>query len=995
MLWACAALAVGPARSPAPAPVLAPASPLEEAFSSRAGEPLRQFGYDLFAEAAEPRTPAGAVQGDYLLNTGDELLVTLRGQKSFSKRFTIDSGGLLLVDEVRPVTAAGLTLDALRAELSAAVTAALPNTDTFVSLAEVRRIGVLVTGSVNRPGRRELSAFATVLDALSAAGGVSHAGSLRRIRLFRAGGGGGEAGRSIDLYDLHLTGRGPAAETAPSGLGPTGAAPTGTAPTGTDWRLRDGDRLFVPPLGATAAVAGPVRRPGIYELPPDGLPGGPRLSAAGLRDMAGGLLRPGAQRAVRLGLGPSGEEVTEDVADPDAPLFGDGDLLLLSPQREDRRNEVRLEGHVHRPGPRPLSRARTLSALVSRTELGPEPYLPFAALATTDRASRARVLRPVDLAAALNGRDDRRLAEGDTLYVMSAEDVDFLTSEPVLALLRGEHALDPGACQGLVVLARALSAAPEGLLATGRQARAAAGMVGSRKPCPPLFEAVPDLLAFALERSALLLGGVPRPGFYPAAGRSSAAGLVRAAGGTQAVEWSGAAGDGAIPGAILESAGPQYELVGHVRRPGARPLNAGTTLRAALGAGDAAKRDVYPLLGVIERFDRRTLTRSLIPFSPQEIGIGRANRVLADGDRVHLFAAAHLRPAARSGRNGPEVEEEPLDPAIAALIAERTVQIRGAVRQPGGYPVADQTPLPALIAVAGGLASDADPAAVELTGAGGARTVVDLARPVEAARSVGPGDALRVNPRAQALEARAVTILGAVRRPGSYDVGRGERLSSLIARAGGLTEDAYPAGAVFTRESERRREKEQFAQQARELERALTLEIEKGDPVKAENVALARQLAAQLRGMEPLGRVVVEADPAVLRARPELDPLLDSDDRIHIPKRPLTVAVTGEVMHPTAAQFASGKSAEAYLEEAGGPTRNADSGRSFLILPDGRAQPLSLSSWNHRVSAIPPGAMLVVPRDPKPFDGLEFTKSIGGILGQLAITAASIAVIAR
>lgn len=989
-LLVCAALATGPTRAQSIAPTLATSShlrppadgpsALESAFSARAGEPLRQFGYDLFAQGAEARTPAGAVQGDYLLNTGDELLVTLRGQKSFSKRFAIDSGGLLLVDEIRPVTAGGVTLAALRAELSAAVSAALPNTDTFVSLAEVRRIGVVASGSVNRPGRQEVNAFATVLDALSMAGGVARGGSLRRIRLFRAGD--AEAGRTIDLYDLHLAG------TSDSG--------------GADLRLRDGDRLFVPPLGATTAIAGPVQRPGIFELPPAQA----ALSAAELRDLAGGLLRPGPQRAVRFGIGPAGEEVTEEITDLDGRRFGNGDLLILTPQREDRRNELRLEGHVHRPGPRALNQARDLAALVARADLRPDPYLPFAALATTDPATRARVLRPIDLAAALDGRDRRRLAEGDTLYVLSAEDVDFLTAEPVLALLRGERGLPADACQGLVVLGRALSAAPDGPLATGRQARAAAELTGARKPCPPLFDRVPDLLTFALERSVLLLGGVPRPGFYPRAGTASANGLARTAGDESGtLEWTGPAtdGDGAGRGAILESTLPQYELVGHVRRPGTRPLTGKTTLRGALGDGDSMKRDVYPLLGVIERFDRKSLTRSLIPFSPQEIGSGRANRVLADGDRVHLFAAAALRalsgPVPAGGtatpRTSPVGETEPIDPAIAALIAERTVQIRGAVRQPGGYPVADRTPLASLVAAAGGLSSDADPAAVELTGVTGARTAIDLGRAKDAAQTAGPGDAVRVNPRAQVLEARAVTIQGAVRRPGSYDVGRGETLSSLIARAGGLTEDAYPAGAVFTRESERRREKEYFAQQARELERALTLEIEKGDPVKAENVALARQLAAQLRGVEPLGRIVVEADPAVLRARPELDPLLESDDRIHIPKRPLSVAVAGEVMHPTAAQFVSGKSAEEYVGEAGGPTRSADSGRSFLILPDGRAQPLTLSSWNHRVGVIPPGAILVVPRDPKPFDALDFTKSLGGILGQLAITAASISVISR
>ena len=64
-------------------------------------------------------------------------------------------------------------------------------------------------------------------------------------------------------------------------------------------------------------------------------------------------------------------------------------------------------------------------------------------------------------------------------------------------------------------------------------------------------------------------------------------------------------------------------------------------------------------------------------------------------------------------------------------------------------------------------------------------------------------------------------------------------------------------------------------------------------------------------------------------------------------------------------------------------------------MPDGRSQPLSLSSWNHSVSTIPPGSIIVVPRDPKPFDFLEFSKNIGGILSQLAITAASVSVISR
>lgn len=978
ILWVYAASATEPARSVPhaqnPSPHASEAlSAVEAAFSARAGTPLRQFGYDQFGQDGGTRPGTGGVQGDYTLGPGDELLVSLRGQKSSSKRYTIDNAGLLTIDDVRPVVAQALTLAELRNELSNAVAAAHPNTDTFVSLTEVRRIGVLVTGAVAKPGRHEVGAFATLLDALASAGGVTRDGSLRRIRLTRAGT--REEPRVVDLYDLFLTGTGGSADT----------------------RLRDGDRLFVPPVGPTVAVTGPLKRPAIFELSPNR----PALTVVELKELAGGVLRPGAHRALRFTIGPSGEEVTEEVANQHSRILGDGDLLVLAPMREDRRDEVRLDGHVLRPGPRALTKARTLDALVGKADLRPDPYLPFAVLASADPATRARTLTAVDLAAVLKGRDKRALAEGDTLYVLGADDVDFLTSEPVLDLLRGMKDAPPDACQGLIVLARALAAQPDGMLASGPQVRAAAELTGSRKPCPPLFDTVPDLLVFALERSVLKLGGVPRPGFYP-----RAAG-VPAYGGASRGEAEVAIGT--IQGAIQESNEPRYELLGHVRRPGTRPLGGGATLRDALTRGDGLKRDVYPLLGVVERFDRRTLNRALIAFSPQEVAAGRANRVLADGDRVHLFSAAQVRglvaAAARDPRHqtgdsapmapAPAAFDEPVDPAIAALLNERIVQVRGAVREPGAYPVADAAPLETLIAAAGGLATTADPTAVEMTASTGVRRRVDLATPGAGRQTAAPGDAIRVNPAPQALEARAVTITGAVRRPGSYDVGRGEKLSSLIDRAGGLTEEAYPYGAVFTRESERRREKEQFAQEAREMERWVALEVDKGEPVKAENVALARHVATQLRGIEPLGRIVVEADPAMLRSRPDLDVLLEADDRVVIPKRPLTVAVAGEVMHPAAVQFVSGKPAEDYLREAGGPTRNADSGRIFVVMPDGRSQPLSLSSWNHTVSTIPPGSIIVVPRDPKPFDFLEFSKNIGSILSQLAITAASVSVISR
>ena len=1039
-VWAFAASAAEPTQ-PEVVPVgSAVPSRLEAAYSARAGLPLRQFGYELFSHgtgaasgAVTGVAPVGGVQGDYVLGVGDEVQVVLRAsQKGGTKRYAVDSQGLLAVDDFVPVAAAGRSLAEVRAELRAVARAAMADADLFLSLVELRRIHVLVVGEVARPGRYAVTSLGTVLDALYAAGGVNSAGSLRRISLTKAG---AATASTIDLYDLlQASGR------------------------GGDLRLSDGDRLVVPTLGPTLAVAGAVRRPAIYELPV----GSPALSVADVVALAGGPLRPGALRAVRLMVGPDGVERPIEVndVDKDKPLLGNADVVLVSPRHENRVGEVRLDGHVRRPGPRGLAEQPSIGALVGPDDLLPQPYLHFAALETGAPGGRARTLVPVDLDAVFRLQGDRALRDGDTLIVLGGRDIEFLTSRAVLDLLRGRAMPEWAECAGLTVLARALSADPEGPLARGPLARAAAKLTPAEGGCPPVFDRHPDLLLFALNHAALLTNGVPRPGFYPTAASVAVRDLSRDAGGA-----FGPAGEGrAASGDIVEQMEPWVDLTGPFRHPGVRPLKRARTLRAALGSGRELESGVYPLFGVIDRFDRVGLVRKLIPFSPREVVAGRVERALADHDRVVLFLAEDLRrlleaaeagavryarasglgdgpgpgrgranaetppenqpaaqappltddvdapsgppPAARSPREaaGPPPSEHEVaftaqerDAALLTLVRDHAVTVRGAVRRPGGYPVAGPGSLAAVIEAAGGLTATADAAGVEITAdtpRGPGRKLVDLDGMTGAAALVGPGDAVRVNARFQALEARGVAIEGEVMRPGGYDVLRGETLSSLLARAGGLTRDAYPAGAVFTRESARRRESEQFQLHAQDIERALVSELFRTDNnTRAEGVAMARQLANTLRGQSGVGRMVVEADPAALKARPELDILLEPGDRLVIPKRSLTVSVFGEVQAPATLQYDPARRAGEYLAQAGGPTRNADEDHLFVLLPNGSSRPLSTSAWNFSDVTIPPGSTIVVPRDPHPFDFLEAARDIGGALGQLALTAASIAVI--
>ena len=141
--------------------------------------------------------------------------------------------------------------------------------------------------------------------------------------------------------------------------------------------------------------------------------------------------------------------------------------------------------------------------------------------------------------------------------------------------------------------------------------------------------------------------------------------------------------------------------------------------------------------------------------------------------------------------------------------------------------------------------------------------------------------------------------------------------------------------------------------------------------------------------------MVIEADPTVLAARPELDFALDQGDKLFVPKRPLYVTISGEVLNPGTVQYDGKLTADDYVDLAGGTTQGADSGRAFMVLPNGQAQPLDLSSWSYSSARVPPGSVVIVPRDLTPFDLSRTIRDVGSIVQSLAVSAASLVVIGR
>ncbi len=332
------------------------------------------------------------------------------------------------------------------------------------------------------------------------------------------------------------------------------------------------------------------------------------------------------------------------------------------------------------------------------------------------------------------------------------------------------------------------------------------------------------------------------------------------------------------------------------------------------------------------------------------------------------------------------------------------VSINGEVRNPGSYLAVSDTSLASLIAAAGGIQREADLSAVEITS-----TVIDTARGTSrtvrnsfsvnsqdlASISLKPLDSVRLRPVFSDRNGETVTIAGQVRYPGTFDVTRGERLSSLLMRAGGLTDEAYPFGTVFTRRSAAIQEADGNQRTARLLEdniaTAATLPSSLINPSGLQYVV---SIAQSLRTAPVLGRISVTADPVILATRPELDILLEAGDTIFIPKRPSTVTVTGEVLNTGTFAYKPGLTVRDYIRLAGGEGGAADDGLVFVVLPDGTARPAGDSWWKFGGGhEVPPGSLIVVPRDPQPFNTMLFLMNITDVVSKLAITAASLAVI--
>jgi len=277
------------------------------------------------------------------------------------------------------------------------------------------------------------------------------------------------------------------------------------------------------------------------------------------------------------------------------------------------------------------------------------------------------------------------------------------------------------------------------------------------------------------------------------------------------------------------------------------------------------------------------------------------------------------------------------------------------------------------------------------------RQTLPLRQGMLASYVVRPRDQLHFNKVFTDTGIGSVSVQGEVRFAGNYPITRGEHLSDLLMRVGGLNSTAYPAGTVFLRKSAAQVEEQGYKRTANEIQSQLLAGMARigNDKISGEGFTAIQGFINQLRSQKGLGRIAMSADPSVLAANPQLDPLLEAGDVVFIPQRPSTVTVLGEVMQPGSYSYQSGMTVGDYVKKAGGYAQFSNEDMTFVVLPDGSARKLETSWLGFDATRLPPGSSIVVPRDLAPLSTRQIILDVTGIMSSLAVTIASLAVLAK
>lgn len=373
----------------------------------------------------------------------------------------------------------------------------------------------------------------------------------------------------------------------------------------------------------------------------------------------------------------------------------------------------------------------------------------------------------------------------------------------------------------------------------------------------------------------------------------------------------------------------QVLIVGNAYNPGMYTLNGNSSLLHALS-----------MAGGVDQYG-----------SYRNIHLIRGNQVIYIADLYDVFidGKSNLNTRLRSGD------------VILVKPYEKLLKISGAVKRPALYELNRDEGFIDLITFANGFKDSADKTNMRIQRLAGDEIQyidVDELEKLKLLKAYS-SDTLYV----KEYERRTVKVSGAVNMPGTYFISSDETVSSIIKKADGYTENAYPFAAILNNKN------------------ALALNIEAADKLYRSFIQtlITEGSASYASDSLPLvleelkksninGRLIAEFDLDVIKANPELDTLLQDGDEIIVPQKTQQVFVFGEVNNSGAVRHESLASVNAYLEKAGGYLDSADLDNIYIIHPNGQIDNtnnfsrLSFLDQKTNINLIYPGSVIYVPR---------------------------------
>ena len=734
---------------------------------------LDYFGYEIFARdpALFQATSVGAVDPDYLIGPGDEIIVMLWGETQFRQVLTVDREGFVFIPEIGQVFVNGLNLNLLESKLFRVFSQSYaslnpqgraPTTFLDVSLGNLRPLRIQVLGQVAQPGAYTVSPSATLFSALYYFNGPTTLGSLRNIQLIR----GGKKIATIDFYDYLLTGRKPM-----------------------DQKLQLDDVIFIPSRQKTVTIEGEVNRSGIYELRPE-------EDLSDLIAMAGDLkitayldraqidrIVPFEKRA-DLGMDRMYTDVNLEqvLKSEDGFMLQDGDHMQIFSVLNLRQNIVDLRGAVTRPGSFDLGESLKLSELINKADglLG-DAYLDRVDIIRTKPDFTEQLIK-LNLRQAMDENPDNDIIlQGlDRVRVYSMTEM-----VPKTYVSISGHVKQPGryllqeniTLYDLIFKAGGFVDEEYKKLTYLKRAELVRFSQDSDEK-----EIIPFNLGKVLEKEGM------------------AEVLLRT--------------DDAVriySVAEIEGSVRYVSISGHVKRPGRYELFEDNMriydiLFKAGGFEDPIfKSQTFLKRADLVRFDNDRITQSIIPFNLGGVLSNKNNKqniTLLPGDEIRVFSETVFN-------------------------AVPPVSINGIVRKPGTYNLKREMTLTDLILEAGGLNDNVYRYKVEVARINPLNKnmeeyaeVISFNMDEKFSLSISsdegsiepfsnvygdfllnPYDLVWVRPDPYFTSQKQVTITGEVLYPGQYSIlTSNEKITDIINRAGGLRPNAYSFGSTFTRE---------------------------------------------------------------------------------------------------------------------------------------------------------------------------------------------------